>query len=56
MNSDVFIESIASKSIRLYPVTKYFNLMKKMNISIEKIRNSGNYIYDYAHSFFGEDF
>ena len=24
--------------------------------SIEKIRNLGNYIYDYAHSFFGEDF
>ena len=30
--------------------------MKKKIISSEKIRNSGNYIYDYAHSFFGNDF
>ena len=25
-------------------------------ISIEKSKNSGNYNYDYTHSFFGEDF
>ena len=31
-------------------------LIKKQIFSSEKMRNSGNYIYDYAHSFFGEDF
>ena len=30
--------------------------MKKGNISSEKKVNSCNYIYDYAHSFFGKDF
>ena len=29
---------------------------KKGIISSEKRRISGNYIYDYAHSFFGEEF
>ena len=29
---------------------------KKQIVSSEKMRNSGNSIYDYAHSFFGEDF
>ena len=29
---------------------------KKMIISSEKIRNSGNFIYDNAHSFLVEDF
>ena len=32
------------------------NLLKSVIISSEKIRNSGNYIYNFAHSFFGEDF
>ena len=31
-------------------------LLKTQIFSREKIRNSGNCIYDYAHSFFGEDF
>ena len=35
---------------------KDLKLMKKRTISNEKLRNSGNYIYDYAHSFFGKDF
>ena len=32
------------------------NLIKKWMIFNEKMRNSGNYNYDYAHSFFGKDF
>ena len=32
-----------------------WNLIKKGIVSSEEIRNSGNYIYDYAYSFFGED-
>ena len=35
---------------------KIFELNKKGIISGEKMRNSGNYNYDYAHSFFGKDF
>ena len=31
------------------------NLIKSGIIYDEKIRNSGNYIYDYAHLFFGKD-
>ena len=33
-----------------------FAVNKKLIFSSEKMRNSGNCIYDYAHSFFGEDF
>ena len=58
VNSDYYIGKITSKSIRLQPV---FNLKKDLKLKItdfscEKIRNSSNYIYNYAHSFFGEDF
>ena len=35
---------------------KRFEAIKKENFSGEKNSNSGNNIYDYAHSFFGEDF
>ena len=35
---------------------KRFKVNKKYIFSNEKIINSGNYIYDYVHSFFGEDF
>ena len=35
---------------------KMLNLTIKDIISSEKIRNSGNYNYDYAHSFLGKDF
>ena len=35
---------------------KRFEVNKKQIFSSEKMRNSGNCIYDYAHSFFGEDF
>ena len=55
--SDDCIEKIASKSIRLYPVFIEKNVnLKKGIISNEKMRNSGNYIYDYAHYFFRTDF
>ena len=46
VNSGDCIGKISSKSIGLYHV--FF--------SNEKIRNSGNFIYDCAHSSFGEDF
>ena len=44
--------------MRLQPVIieKNFEVDKKQIFSSEKIKNSGNCIYDYAHSFFGEDF
>ena len=35
---------------------KDLNMRKEGIISNEKMRNSGNYIYDYAHSLFVEDF
>ena len=58
INSDDFIEKIISKAIRLYSffIFFYLNLVKKEIISSEKMRNSGNYIYDYTHSFFGNGF
>ena len=37
-------------------VQKDLNLFKNEIISCEKMRNTGNYIYDYTHSFFGKDF
>ena len=43
----------------VYPTMIGFLFKKifgKQIISSEKMRNSGNYIYDYAHSFFVEDF
>ena len=49
INSDDFIRKIPSKSIRLYPVF----IKKRFS---EKMRNSGNYNYNYAHSFFVKDF
>ena len=36
-------------------VKKDLNLMKKGIIYGEKVRKSGNYICDYANSFFGDD-
>ena len=58
INYDDSVGKMTSKSIRLYPVfiKKSFNLIKKGIISGEKMKNSGNYIYDYAHSFIGKDF
>ena len=35
---------------------KIFEVNIKRFFSSEKIINSGNFIYDYAQSFFGEDF
>ena len=35
---------------------RYFKLVKKQIFSNEKMKNSGNFIYDSAHSFFREDF
>ena len=37
-------------------VKTIFEVNKKQIFSSEKIRNSGSFIYDYDHSFFGEDF
>ena len=34
---------------------KHLNMIKERINSSEKKRNSGNYTYDYAHSFFGKD-
>ena len=39
-----------------YSFKKIFKVIKKGIISGEKIKNSGNYNYNYAHSFFGKDF
>ena len=57
INPDDCIGIMTSKSIRLQPVfifKKNVSYYKK-NI-MKKIRNSGNCIYDYAHSFLGENF
>ena len=35
---------------------KRFEVDKKQIFLVKKIRNSGNCIYDYVHTFFGEDF
>ena len=35
---------------------KWFEVIEKYTFSSEKMRNSGNCIYDYVYSFFGEDF
>ena len=49
---------ITSKSISLQPDfnQKRFEVDIKQFFSGEKMRNSGNCIYDYVHLFFGEDF
>ena len=39
-----------------YLFKKRFEVDKKLFIAIAKMRNSGNYIYDFAHPFFGKDF
>ena len=59
VNSDDPIGKITSKSIRLHPVfiqKKILSLEKTDFFLVKKMRNSGICIYDYAHSFFGEDF
>ena len=58
INSDDCIGKMISKSMRLYSflLKKRIELNKKGNISSEKIRNSGNYNYDYHHSLFWKDF
>ena len=60
MNFDVCIGK--KNYIKIYQTISSFfcfndlNLLKKGVISSEKIRNSGNYNYNYVHSFFGKDF
>ena len=44
------------QTISSFYLKKKMNLIKKGIISKEKMRYSGNYIYDYAHSLFGDDF
>ena len=61
-NFSVFLNSkirkFTSKSIRLQPIfieKKIFEMNKKQLFYSEKKKNSGNCIYDYAHSFFEEN-
>ena len=57
INSDDCIGKIELKSVRQYPVFFYdLNLINKGIMSAENMRNSGNYNYDYAQSFFAKDF
>ena len=59
INSYDCIGKITSNSIRLQPVfikKKMFEVDKKQTFSSEKMRNSGNCIYDYVRSFFRENF
>ena len=55
LNSDDFIGKITSEYIQ-FLFKKRFEFNKKGIISCEKIRNSGDYVYDYAHSLIGKDF
>ena len=57
VNSDDCIRKITSKSIRLKLdfIEKRFEVNKKQIFSSEKMKNSGNCIYIYSHSFFRED-
>ena len=41
---------------RQFLFKKRFEVIEKQIFASEKIRNLYNCIYDYAHSFFGEDF
>ena len=46
-----------SSDYNQFLLQKSFEASKKKQIfSCEKMRNSGKYIYDYAHSYIGEDF
>ena len=58
VNSEDCIGKITLEFIRPQPVSIKKNIwsFKKQIFSIEKMRNSGNCVYDYAHSFFGDDF
>ena len=53
IHSDDCVGKIRSKSIRLQ---LGFVVNKKTDFSIEKMRNSGNCIYDYAHPLVEKDF
>jgi len=55
-NYNDFIGKITSNSITLNPVFVQCKILSQKNFSSDKMKNSGNYIYDYAYSFFGEDF
>ena len=54
--------SVSENHIKIYQTISSFysrkdlNLIKKGIISSENMRNTGNHIYDYDHSIFGEDF
>ena len=53
------IRKITSKSIRLQQKNRFKNRFEVSNkdiFSSVKMRNSGNFICNYAHSFSGEDF
>ena len=57
VNFDDCIGKITSKFLFLVLIKKKdLKLIKNRFHQSEKIKNVGNWIYDYAHSFFGEDF
>ena len=53
---DFFSNDFQSTAILWFIIDIAFLVNKKGNIYSEKIRNSDNYIKDYAHLFFEEDF
>ena len=58
-NSDDCREKVTLKSIRLQLVfiqKKIWSSWRNRFFSGEKMRNSDNFIYDFAHPFFGDDF
>ena len=55
VNSD-YNQTITISDYNQFLFKKIFEVDKKHIISSEKLRKSGNCIYDYAHSLFKEDF
>ena len=53
INSDDCIRKITLYSV---VIKKIFQFDKNRIIFSDKMRNSSNYTYDYAHSFLGNDF
>ena len=45
---------MTSNYVEVYPV--FIKKIKKGIVSSENMKNTGNYNYDNAHSFFGKDF
>ena len=58
INHDDFTEKLhhIDQNIFSFYSKRDLMLIRKLIIFSEKMRNSDNYNYDYAHSFFGKDF